>query len=335
MRALICGVSGQDGAYLASMLLSKGYEVWGTSRDAQVATFANLVRLGIRDNIQIVSMAPNDFRSVLTALERSNPDELYFLAGQSSVGLSFEQPAETLESITVGTLNLLEAIRFRNQPVKFYHASSSECFGDVGKLPADERTSFHPRSPYAVAKASAHWLVANYREAYGLFACNGILFNHESPLRPSRFVTRKITAAASRIALGSGEKLRLGRLDIVRDWGWAPEYVEPMWLMLQQEKPDDFIVATGEAHSLEEFVSIAFETCDLDWREHVISDPALYRPTDNAWSQGNPAKANHILGWRSKVNMHELVSKLVNSELSQNHSACAVVNECEYKSDKK
>lgn len=313
-RALICGVSGQDGAYLAQLLLDKGYEVWGTSRDAQVAPLTNLVRTGIRDKIQLISMAPNDFRSVLTALNRSDPNELYFLAGQSSVGLSFEQPAETLESITVGTLNLLEAIRFRDKPVKFYHASSSECFGDAGEQPADENTPFHPRSPYAVAKASAHWLVANYREAYGLFACNGILFNHESPLRPTRFVTRKITAAACRIAQGSDEKLRLGRLDIVRDWGWAPEYVEAMWLMLQQKKPDDFIVATGEAHSLENFVSAAFEISGLNWRDHVVSDSSLYRPTDLAWSQGNPAKANNILGWRSRVHMRQVVSLLVEAE---------------------
>ena len=313
-RALICGVSGQDGTYLAQLLLNKGYEVWGTSRDAQVASLANLARIGIRDKINMISMAPNDFRSVLTALNRSDPDELYFLAGQSSVGLSFEQPAETLESITVGTLNLLEAIRFRDKPVKFYHAGSSECFGDAGKQPSDENTSFHPRSPYAVAKASAHWLVANYREAYGLFACNGILFNHESPLRPTRFVTRKITAAACRIAQGSGEKLRLGRLDIVRDWGWAPEYVEAMWRMLQQETPDDFIVATGEAHSLEDFVSAAFEISGLNWQDHVVSDSSLYRPTDLAWSQGNPAKANDILGWRSQVHMREVVSRLVEAE---------------------
>lgn len=314
MRALICGISGQDGAYLAALLLKKGYEVWGTSRDAQVASLVNLDRLGIRKDIHMLSMAPNDFRSVLTALNRSNPDELYFLAGQSSVGLSFEQPAETLESISMGALNLLEAIRFRGGAIKFYHASSSECFGDVGKQPADEGTPFRPRSPYAVAKASAHWLVANYREAYGIFACNGILFNHESPLRPTRFVTRKITAAAHRIAQGSNEKLHLGRLDIVRDWGWAPEYVEAMWLMLQNPSPDDFIVATGTAHTLEDFVSTAFNCCGLDWHDHVVQDMSLYRPTDLAWSQGNPAKAKNILGWQSKVHMYELISKLIEAE---------------------
>ncbi|HYN53147.1 MAG TPA: GDP-mannose 4,6-dehydratase [Methylotenera sp.] len=314
MRALICGVSGQDGAYLVQMLLSKGYEVWGTSRDAQVAKLTNLVDLGIRDKIQIISMAPNDFRSVLTALTRSNPDEVYYLAGQSSVGLSFEQPAETLESITLGTLNLLEAIRFLDKTIKFYHAGSSECFGDHGHQAATEITAFRPRSPYAVAKASAHWLVANYREAYGLYACNGILFNHESPLRPERFVTKKIVSSACRIAQGSSEKLTLGRLDIVRDWGWAPEYIEAMWLMLQQETPDDFIVATGEAHSLEDFVSVAFEVSGLNWRDHVVSDPSFYRPTDLAWSQGDPKKANDILGWRSRVHMREVVSMLIRAE---------------------
>ena len=314
MRALICGVSGQDGAYLAQMLLTKGYEVWGTSRDAQVASLNNLAHLGIRDKINIVSMAPNDFRSVLTALTRSQPDEVYYLAGQSSVGLSFEQPAETLESITLGTLNLLEAIRFLDQPIKFYHAGSSECFGDHGHQAATEATAFRPRSPYAVAKASAHWLVANYREAYGLYACNGILFNHESPLRPERFVTKKIVSAACRISQGSSEKLILGRLDIVRDWGWAPEYVEAMWLILQQKTPDDFIVATGEAHSLEEFVSVAFETSGLDWRNHVISDTSFYRPTDLAWSQGDPTKAKDILGWSSQVHMRKVVSMLMETE---------------------
>jgi len=191
-RALICGVSGQDGTYLAQLLLDKGYEVWGTSRDAQVAGFGNLASIGIKSRVKLLSMAPNDFRSVLTALTRSEPDEIYYLAGQSSVGLSFEQPAETLESITLGTLNMLEAIRFINKPIKFYHASSSECFGDHGHQVASEETPFRPRSPYGVAKSSAHWLVVNYREAYGLYACNGILFNHESPLRPERFVTKKL-----------------------------------------------------------------------------------------------------------------------------------------------
>ena len=250
MKALICGVSGQDGAYLAQLLLGKGYEVYGSSRDAQVSSFDKLVRMGIRDQMRLLSIAVNDFRSVFQALTKIQPDEIYNLAGQSSVGLSFEQPVETMESITIGTLNFLEAIRYLEKPVKFYNAGSSECFGDTREQAAVETTPFRPRSPYAVAKASAHWTVANYREAYDLFACTGILFNHESPLRPERFVTKKIVSAACRIAMGDGSRLRLGNLKIVRDWGWAPEYVEAMWSMLQLDHPDDFVIATGQSYKL-------------------------------------------------------------------------------------
>ncbi|HUL58429.1 MAG TPA: GDP-mannose 4,6-dehydratase, partial [Anaeromyxobacteraceae bacterium] len=258
MRALIIGVSGQDGAYLAELLLGKGYEVHGTSRDANLANFSNLARLGIRERVRTLSVAPNDFRSTLTALAQVEPDELYNLSGQSSVGLSFDQPVETMESISIATLNLLEAIRFTKRKIRLYNASSGECFGDTGGHAADEQTPFRPRSPYAVAKAAAHFEVANYREAYGLFACSGILFNHESPLRPERFVTRKIVAAACRIAAGSEERLRLGNVRVKRDWGWAPEYVEAMWRMLQQDRPDDYVIATGETRSLEEFAAAAF-----------------------------------------------------------------------------
>lgn len=310
-KALICGIGGQDGAYLTQLLLEKGYQVWGTSRDAQMSTFHNLRVLGIKERVNLLSMAPTDFRSVLSALTRSNPDEVFFLAAQSSVGLSFEQPAETLESISLGALNLLEALRFLGRPIKLYHASSSECFGDLGQQAATEDAPFRPRSPYAVAKASAHWLVANYREAYGLFACNGILFNHESPLRPTRFVTQKIVHAARRIAHGSAERLTLGRLDIVRDWGWAPEYVDAMWRMMQEDKPDDYIIATGEAHSLQDFVAESFATVGLDWREHVDSDSTLFRPTDIAWSQGNPEKAARQLGWHASAHMKEVVAKMM------------------------
>ncbi|WP_223871713.1 GDP-mannose 4,6-dehydratase [Candidatus Dactylopiibacterium carminicum] len=317
MKALICGVGGQDGSYLARLLLAKGYEVWGTSRDAQIASFANLAQLGVRDAVQVRSMAPNDFRSVLTVLRASEPDEIYFLAGQSSVGLSFEQPVETLESITLGALNLMEAIRLLGRPIRLYHAGSSECFGDVGEVAADETTPFAPRSPYAVAKASAHWLVANYREAYGLFVCNGILFNHESPLRPTRFVTRKIISTACRIAAGSGERLELGRLDIVRDWGWAPEYVEAMWRMLQGEQARDYVIATGQAQSLQDFVAAVFAEFDLDWRAHVCSNPAYFRPTDLAWSQGNPARAEQLLGWRAGFRMRDVVREMVVAEREQ------------------
>lgn len=311
MKALICGVGGQDGAYLAQLLLNKGYEVWGTSRDAQITNFRNLDILLIRQRISVCSMAPTDFRSVLSVLTRCMPDEVYFLAGQSSVGLSFEQPVETLESITVGTLNMLEAIRFLDGKIRLYHASSSECFGDVGRVPANESTPFHPRSPYAVAKASAHWMIANYREAYGLFACSGILFNHESPLRPARFVTRKIVDAAIRIAEGSSETLTLGRLDIARDWGWAPEYVDAMWRMLQQDRPTDYVIATGVAVELREFVAHVFEHLGLDWRQHVTSDPGLYRPSDIEWNQGDSARARAELSWHARTTMPEVAKQLV------------------------
>ncbi|MGL4503821.1 MAG: GDP-mannose 4,6-dehydratase, partial [Planktothrix sp.] len=286
--ALICGVSGQDGTYLADLLLKQGYSVYGTSRDAQMSSFRNLTRLGIREKIKLESMSLTDFRSVLQILTKVKPDEVYNLAGQSSVGLSFEQPVETLESMAIGTLNLLEAIRFTGAKIKLYNASSSECFGDTKGLPADENTPFRPRSPYAVAKATAFWEVANYREAYGLFACSGILFNHESPLRPERFVTQKIVKAAIDIAAGKQDKLYLGDISIQRDWGWAPEYVEAMYLMLQQQEPDDYVIATGETYSLAEFVESAFTCVGLKWNNYVESDSNLLRPTDIAVGRGNP-----------------------------------------------
>ncbi len=310
MRALICGINGQDGAYLSRLLLDKGYEIWGTSRDVQTSTLSNLAALGIDGKVKLVSMAPSDFRSVFTALEKSDPDEVYFLAGQSSVGLSFEQPAETLESFVTGTLNLLEALRLRRRMTRLYHAGSSECFGDTGGIPADENTPFRPRSPYAVAKASAHWLVSNYRESYGLHASTGILFNHESPLRPKRFVTQKIIRQAERIAQGSDERLVLGRLDIRRDWGWAPEYVDAMWRMLQQDTPRDIVIATGQTHSLEEFVSAAFALHDLDWKAHVDISNEFFRPTDIAYSGGNPKLAETSIGWVARNAMQQVVEKM-------------------------
>ncbi|MGD9583388.1 MAG: GDP-mannose 4,6-dehydratase [Lysobacterales bacterium] len=309
--ALICGISGQDGAYLARLLLGKGYRVVGTTRDAQMSSLANLDRLGIRDRVEVASMAINDFRSVLNVLARFQPQEVYNLAGQSSVGLSFEQPVETLDSISVGTLNLLEGIRFLDRSIRLYNAGSSECFGDTGERPADEATPFRPRSPYAVAKAAAFWEVANYREAYGLFACSGILFNHESPLRPERFVTQKIVRAACRIAAGSGERLRLGNLDIHRDWGYAPEYVEAMQRMLQQQQADDFVIATGMTQPLRAFVAAAFEAVGLDWQTHVDIDATLMRPTDLRYGCANPARAEQILGWRAAIRMPEVVQRMI------------------------
>lgn len=312
--ALICGISGQDGAYLAQLLLEKGYTVWGAARDVHLTRFDNLRRLGVLDKINLLSMSLNDFRSTLQTLKKAAPDEVYNLAGQSSVGLSFEQPVETLESISVGTLNLLEAIRFLERPIRLYNAGSGECFGNTNGTAADENTPFRPRSPYAVAKAASFWEVANYREAYGLYACSGILFNHESPLRPERFVTRKIVAAACRIAAGSGETLHLGKIDIERDWGWAPEYVEAMWRMLQQTAPDDFVIATGETHSLREFIAAVFNEVGLDWQKHVVSDPTLFRPTDIARVLTNPAKARDVLGWQASYKIEDVVRMMVVAE---------------------
>jgi GDPmannose 4,6-dehydratase len=317
MRAVICGISGQDGAYLARLLLDKGYEVFGTSRDAQIGGFANLAHLGIRDRVRLESMAPNDFRSVLNVLRRTKPDELYNLAGQSSVGLSFEQPVETLESMAIGTINLLEAIRFLDKPIRFYNAGSSECFGDSGGRPANEETPFHPCSPYAVAKATAHWLVANYRVAYGLHASTGILFNHESPLRPERFVTKKIVAAAVRIARGERSRLTLGNVRIKRDWGWAPEYVDAMWRMLQQPAGSDFVIATGESHSLEAFAETAFRHVGLDWREHTDLSQSLMRPSDLAEGVGDASRAREVLGWSPSYKMTDVVKAMVDAERAQ------------------
>ena len=309
--ALICGISGQDGTYLAQLLLNKGYNVWGTSRDAQGSNFDNLNRLAIRNQVKFISMVPEDFRSVFMAIKQSSPDEVYYLAGQSSVGLSFDQPAETIQSVVIGTLNILEAIRMADHEIRLYHAGSSECFGDTQVHPANEQTPFQPRSPYAVAKASAYWLVDNYREAYNLYACTGILFNHESPLRPARFVTQKIISTAKRIAAGSGEKLTLGRMDISRDWGWAPEYVDAMWRMLQLEKPDDFVIATGVSISLENFVAKVFEVLGLDWRDHVVQDVKFFRPTDISISSANPEKAFRKLGWAAKIRGEYVVNEMM------------------------
>jgi len=310
MRALICGIGGQDGGYLARMLLEKGYEVVGTSRDAMVASFGILERLGIRDRVKIVSTAINDFRSVLSTLDRQQPDEVYNLAGQTSVGLSFEQPVEAMDSIAGGTLNLLEAIRFIGRPMRFYNAGSSECFGDTGDQAATEETPFRPRSPYAVAKASAHWLVRNYREAYGLFACTGILFNHESPMRPERFVTQKIVTTASRIAGGSDEILRLGNTHIQRDWGWAPDYVDAMWRMLRRDTPDDYVIATGRTVSLEYFIAKVFAAYALDWKDHVEIDTSLFRPTDILINRADPGKARKLLGWHHTADIDLVIARM-------------------------
>lgn len=315
--ALIIGVSGQDGTYLADLLLKKNYKVIGTSRDAMRSSFSNLVTMGIRDAITIESVSLNDFRSVLQVLKKQVPDEIYNLAGQSSVGLSFEQPVETFESVCVATLNLLEALRFLEMPARLYNASSSECFGNADGQPCDETAPFQPRSPYAVAKAAAFWQVANYREAYDMFACSGILFNHESPLRPARFVTSKIVQTACRIAGGSDEKLILGNIAISRDWGWAPEYVEAMWRMLQQDAPRDYVVATGKTSSLRDLIHETFAALNLDMNDHVRYSLDLKRPADISVSMADPSRAEKELGWKARYQMKEVVGMMVEAELAK------------------
>lgn len=319
-KALIIGVSGQDGTYLADLLLKKGYEVHGTSRDHEASSFSNLSRFKIREKIRFHSMSLGDFRSVLTVLQETQPDEIYNLGGQTSVGLSFSYPVETFESISVGTINILECLRLLKFPVRFYNAGSSEVFGNT-PVPATEDSPYRPRSPYATAKAAAHYAVANYREAYGLFACTGILFNHESPLRPARFVTRKIVSTAVRIANGSDERLRLGNLDIHRDWGWAPEYVDAMWRILQHEVPEDFVIATGQMHSLRDFVGMVFSALNLEVEDHVESDASLLRPSDIERSVGSPKKAEMLQGWKAAKLLPQIVEALIYEEknLSANH----------------
>jgi len=310
-KALIIGISGQDGAYLTQLLLSKGYEVHGTSRDVFAHRFDGLQHLNLLAQVTLHSVTLTDFRSVLQVLSKLKPDEVYNLAGQTSVGLSFELPVETLESIAGGTLHLLEAIRFLGIPTRFYNACSSECFGETGDIPANETTRFSPRSPYAVAKSAAFWEVANYREAYNLYACSGILSNHESPLRPERFVTQKVISAACRIAAGQMDRLELGDLSIARDWGWAPEYVEAMHRMLQQATPEDFVVATGLTHTLQEFVAEAFRAVGLDWQQYVHSNAQFRRPSDIQTSRLNPSQVKQRLGWYARTQMTDVVRGMV------------------------
>ena len=318
-RALICGISGQDGSYLARLLLERGCEVWGSSRDAEQTLFSNARKLGIYDSLHLVSLNLRDVGNAVGLLKRIRPHEVFSLAGQSSVGLSFEQPVETIESIALGALTLLEAIRLTDLDIRLYNAGSSECFGDTGDGVANETTRFNPRSPYAVAKASAYWTVANYREAYGMFACTGILSNHDSPLRPMRFVTRKIIHAVASLALGRDLKLSLGNLDIERDWGWAPEYVEAIATMLEKPSPEDCIIATGQSHTLTEFVATAFECIGKDWRAHVKQDQHLMRPTDILRNKVDPSKAANCLTWKAKYAMKEVISMMLEAEMKELH----------------
>jgi GDPmannose 4,6-dehydratase len=313
--ALIAGITGQDGAYLSHYLLRSGYRVIGTSRDAQMCDVSRLDRLGVLGDIELVSLAPTDFRSVLKVVSSAEPDEIYNLSGQTSVGLSFDQPVECMDSILAATLNLLEVIRYLGGPIRFFNAGSSECFGDVGNTPAREETPLHPRSPYAVAKAASFWQVSTYRDAYTMFACTGILANHESPLRPKRFVTQKIIDGVLAIKDGSKSSLQLGNLDVWRDWGWAPDYVKAMHLMLQADEPRDYLIASGVTTSLREFVNCAFEVAGLSVADHLQSLDLYRRPADIDYSALDPSLIREELGWSSSRSIREIVEKMYRGEL--------------------
>jgi GDPmannose 4,6-dehydratase len=315
--ALITGVTGQDGAYLAAFLLEKGYTVYGTYRRLSTPNFWRLQYLGIFDKVKLIPMELIDTPSVIEAINISRPDEIYHLAAQSFVGISFEQPVGTGEVTGVGVTRLLEAIRKTSPSTRFYQASTSELYGGDHLTSQNEDTPFHPWSPYATAKLYGYWQTRIYRDAYGLFACNGILFNHESPLRGLEFVTRKISNSVAKIALGLEKELKLGNLAAKRDWGYAPEYVASMWLMLQQEEPDDYVVATNEAHSVQEFAEIAFAAAGLEWRKYLRTEAGLTRPLDVGFLKGDYSKARQKLGWQPKTKFKELVRIMVENDLDR------------------
>lgn len=308
-RALITGVSGQDGAYLAQFLLDRGYEVTGTSRSNQHGC-ERLERLGIADRVRVVTAHAADWPTAQRLVAEIDPDEIYNLGAQSSVGASFATPRETTQSIVDATQNLLEAVRLCQKPIRFYNAGSSEVFGDNGGRPSTEHTPLHPRSPYAAAKCAAHWQVATYREAYGIFGVTGFLFNHESPLRPRHFVTAKIVETARAIAHREAEHIELGEIDVVRDWGWAPEYVDAMWRMVQADAPDDFIIATGHAMTLRSFATYAFDYFGLRFEEHLRINHSLMRPNELAYTCGDARKARQMLGWQATLMSRDLVQHL-------------------------
>ncbi|MGV8081429.1 MAG: GDP-mannose 4,6-dehydratase [Syntrophales bacterium] len=316
-KALITGITGQDGAYLSRFLLDKGYRVYGLVTDYDYTQLANLKQVGVLDRISLVSGDLIDLVQLRDRMEELRPDEVYHLAAQSSVAQSFQSPVDTVTFNIQSTQHLLESIRTLALPARFYQASSSEMYGRVKTLPVVEESVFHPVSPYAISKAAGHWLAVNYREAYGLFCCCGILFNHESVLRPPNYVTKKIVSAAVRISRGSREKLTLGNVEIRRDWGYAPEYVKSMWLMLQQDEPDEYVIATSEAHSLRSFAAAAFSCLDLDWEDHTVIDRTLFRPSDIDLIYGNPAKARNRLGWEYDMTFDQLVRRLVEEERAQ------------------
>lgn len=323
-RALITGITGQDGSYLAESLLDKGYEVFGMVRRSSVDRFERIEHL--RDRVQIVHGDLLDQSSLVNLLHEHHPHEVYNLAAQSFVPTSWSEPVLTAEYTAVGVTRLLEAIRYVDPSIRFYQASSSEMFGKVQEVPQRETTPLYPRSPYGVAKVYGHWITVNYRESYGLFACSGILFNHESPRRGLEFVTRKVTDGVARIKLGLLDKLRMGNLDAKRDWGFAGDYVEAMWLMLQQDEPDDYVVATGETHSVREMVELAFQHVGLDWQEYVEIDPRFVRPAEVDLLVGDASKARTKLGWEPRKSFRQLIEDMVDADLAEHSGSSSSSN---------
>jgi GDPmannose 4,6-dehydratase len=316
-RALITGITGQDGSYLAEFLLEKGYHVYGMVRRSSTESFERIA--GLRNRIEVREGDLLDQLSLIMLLRDIDPHEVYNLAAMSFVPTSWEQPILTGEVTALGATRLLEAIRVVDRSIRFYQASSSEMFGKVRETPQTELTPFHPRSPYGVAKTYAHYITVNYRESYGIFACSGILFNHESPRRGKQFVTRKVTEGAARVKRGLARELRLGNLDAKRDWGFAGDYVQAMWLMLQQPKADDYVIATGETHTVRELCEVAFEHVGLDWSRHVVVDPAFVRPAEVDLLIGDASKAHRVLGWAPKHSFRELVHMMVDADLDGPH----------------
>ncbi len=315
--ALITGISGQDGAYLSHLLLAKGYEVHGLCPRRGSDTLWRLRELGVHDHVRMIDGDVTDLSSLVRALERSRATEVYNLAAQSFVGISWNQPVLTGQVTGLGAVNVLEAVRMVNPQARIYQASSSEMFGRIQAERQDERTPFYPRSPYGAAKLYAHWMTVNYRESHGLHASSGLLFNHESPLRGIEFVTRKITDAVARIRLGHQRELRLGNLDARRDWGFAGDYVDAMWRMLQQPQPDDYVVATGRTVSVREFCALAFGQVGLRYEDHVVVDPAFLRPAEVDVLLGNPEKAHRVLGWQADTSLEALVAMMVERDLER------------------
>jgi GDPmannose 4,6-dehydratase len=314
-RALITGITGQDGSYLAEFLLGKGYDVYGITRRSSTNSFDRIEH--IIDRVTLISGDLLDEHSLVAAVKESQPDEVYNLAAQSFVPTSWSQAVLTAEFTAVGVTRMLEAIRAVKPDARFYQASSSEMFGKVVESPQSESTPFYPRSPYGVAKVYGHWITVNYRESYGLFACSGILFNHEGPRRGLEFVTRKVSDAAARIKLGLAKELRMGTLDARRDWGYAPDYVRAMWMMLQQPNADDYVIATGRTHSVQQLVELAFAHVGLRWRDHVVLDPRFVRPAEVDMLIGDASKAKRILGWSPEVSFEELVRIMVDADLER------------------